>query len=156
MERDHGSPTTSTCGCPWYAGASQTSGSLMASSSSAVAANPESSKPDSSAHQLQELQRQVAQAATAAGVLVEQIADDTVHLQLQVDCQAVLEKLKQLQQEAAPYAEKLKVMMLSEHALRLCIVFAVSYVSDDKACSAIQNLTIQMCREHVMCPCLVI
>ena len=65
--------------------------------------------PDSKACQLQQLQQQVAQTATAAGVLVEQITDDSAQSQPQVDCQAALAKLKQLQQEAAPYVETLKV-----------------------------------------------
>ena len=100
-----------------YAGIPQIIDTLVASSSSAAAPadkDPVSARPDSSSQQLQQLQRQVAQTAAAAGVLVEQVVIDDVQSEpshLAESCQDALQRLQQLQQDAVPLAERLKASM---------------------------------------------
>lgn len=65
-------------------------------------------RPENSA---QQLQRQVAQAATAAGVLVEQIASDGVQsepVMLPDSWQDIVKRVQQLQQDAVPFVERVK------------------------------------------------
>lgn len=69
-------------------------------------------RPDNCAQQLQHLQRQVAQTAAAAGVLVEQIASKNVASEpamLRESWQDTVKRLEQLQQDAAPFVERVKV-----------------------------------------------
>lgn len=88
----------------------------MTSGSSTAAVDLERpARPDDCAQQLQHLQRQVAQTATAAGVLVEQIASDNVEsepVMLSDSWQDTVKRLQQLQQDAAPFAERVKASMV--------------------------------------------
>ena len=104
------------------AGTSQTIDSHVPSDSSTAAVDLERpARPDNSAQQLQHLQQQVAQTATAAGVLVEHLASDDVESEpamLSDSWQATVKRLQQLQQDAIPLAERVKASM-SEHIVAL-------------------------------------
>ena len=87
----------------------------------AAPAEPEPAIPASAAQQIQHLQRQLAQTATAAGVLVEHtVASESIALSVRpaVSCSGqqqkadTLAKMQQLQQQAVQYADKVKVSRL--------------------------------------------
>lgn len=101
--------------CLLGAGSSQTRGTHAPFSGINVAVDLERpTRPENSA---QQLQRQVAQAATAAGVLVEQIASDGAQAEpgmLAESWQDIVKRVQQLQQEAVPLAERVKASL--QHA----------------------------------------
>lgn len=87
---------------------------VSCSSSTAAVDLERPMRQDNSAQQLQHLQRQVAQTATAAGVLVEQIGSGDVDPEpaiLSESWQDTMKRLQQLQQDAAPFAERVKASM---------------------------------------------
>lgn len=101
--------------CPFVAGTSQTEDTHAAPGGSAAAVDLD--RPTRPANSAQQLQRQVAQAATAAGVLVEQIADDGAQsepMTLAESWQDIVKRVQQLQQEAVPLAQRVKASV--QHA----------------------------------------
>lgn len=101
--------------CPLGAGTSQTRDTHAAPGGSHAAVDLERpTRPENSA---QQLQRQVAQAATAAGVPVEQIASHSARLEpvmLAESWQDIVKRVQQLQQDAVPLAERVKASV--QHA----------------------------------------
>ena len=110
--RHHDSPLAQIISYLWSAGTSKTTDTHVPSGSSTAGGDLERpARPGNSAQQLQHLQRQVAQTATAAGVLVEQVAsgdDEAEPAMLSGSWQDVVKRLQQLQQDAAPFAERVK------------------------------------------------
>ena len=113
--RHNNCPKVQTIRFLWYAGTSQATGRHIPFDSSTAAVDLErAARLDSSAQQLQHLQQQVAQTATAAGVLVEQIASEDVESEpamLSEKWQDTVERLQQLQQDAIPFAARVKASM---------------------------------------------
>lgn len=118
--------------CPLGAGTSQTRDAHAAPSGSTAAVDLDRpTRPENSA---QQLQRQVAQVATAAGVLVEQIASDGAQsepVMLAESWQDIVKRVQQLQQEAVPLAQRVKASL--QHTC-VCCMHSVTSSGDINWC----------------------